>query len=165
MTLIDGNHIAAKIVAELKIEVAALSGRKPCIALVRVGAVRFLIAGDVGAAEETWLDAHAARFLRADVLQVARHGSAAASTDAFLRAVAPRVALLSVGAMDGHGLPDIGVIERLAAGGAQVLRTDQLSSVVISTDGRSVRVSAAGSSWPAPVRPPPAPPMQPPPPR
>ncbi|HEY1110961.1 MAG TPA: bifunctional methylenetetrahydrofolate dehydrogenase/methenyltetrahydrofolate cyclohydrolase FolD [Opitutaceae bacterium] len=37
MELIDGNQIAAAIVAELTAEVAALSGRKPCIALVRVG--------------------------------------------------------------------------------------------------------------------------------
>ena len=37
MELIDGNKIAADIVAELKAEVAALPGRKPCIALVRVG--------------------------------------------------------------------------------------------------------------------------------
>lgn len=37
MTLIDGNQIAASIIAELKAEVATLSGRKPCLALVRVG--------------------------------------------------------------------------------------------------------------------------------
>ena len=37
MELIDGNKIAADIVAELKAEVAAIPGRKPCIALVRVG--------------------------------------------------------------------------------------------------------------------------------
>lgn len=37
MELIDGNQIAADIIAELKSEVAALAGRKPCIALVRVG--------------------------------------------------------------------------------------------------------------------------------
>ena len=37
MELIDGNRIAASIVAELKAEVAALPGRKPCLALVRVG--------------------------------------------------------------------------------------------------------------------------------
>jgi methylenetetrahydrofolate dehydrogenase (NADP+)/methenyltetrahydrofolate cyclohydrolase len=37
MELIDGNQIAAEIITELKAEVAALSGRKPCIALVRVG--------------------------------------------------------------------------------------------------------------------------------
>ena len=37
MELIDGNQIAAAIAAELKTEVAALPGRKPCIALIRVG--------------------------------------------------------------------------------------------------------------------------------
>jgi methylenetetrahydrofolate dehydrogenase (NADP+)/methenyltetrahydrofolate cyclohydrolase len=37
MELIDGNQIAADIVAELKSQVSALAGRKPCIALVRVG--------------------------------------------------------------------------------------------------------------------------------
>jgi methylenetetrahydrofolate dehydrogenase (NADP+)/methenyltetrahydrofolate cyclohydrolase len=37
MELIDGNKIASAIIAELKAQVAALPGRKPCIALVRVG--------------------------------------------------------------------------------------------------------------------------------
>jgi len=37
MELIDGNKIAAAIIAELKARVAALPGRKPCLALVRVG--------------------------------------------------------------------------------------------------------------------------------
>lgn len=37
MELIDGNRIAASIIAELKTEVAALAGRRPCLALVRVG--------------------------------------------------------------------------------------------------------------------------------
>ena len=37
MEVIDGNRIAAELIAELKAEVAAIKGRKPCIALVRVG--------------------------------------------------------------------------------------------------------------------------------
>jgi methylenetetrahydrofolate dehydrogenase (NADP+)/methenyltetrahydrofolate cyclohydrolase len=37
MELIDGNLIASTIVAELKSQVAALPGRRPCLALVRVG--------------------------------------------------------------------------------------------------------------------------------
>ena len=37
MEIIDGNHIASALIAELKAEVAALPGRKPCLALVRVG--------------------------------------------------------------------------------------------------------------------------------
>jgi methylenetetrahydrofolate dehydrogenase (NADP+) / methenyltetrahydrofolate cyclohydrolase len=37
MRLIDGNQIAATLVAELKADVATIPGRKPCLALVRVG--------------------------------------------------------------------------------------------------------------------------------
>lgn len=37
MELIDGNKIASDIIAELKAEVAQFGGRRPCIALVRVG--------------------------------------------------------------------------------------------------------------------------------
>lgn len=37
MEIIDGNQIAATITQELHAEVASLTGRKPCLALVRVG--------------------------------------------------------------------------------------------------------------------------------
>jgi methylenetetrahydrofolate dehydrogenase (NADP+)/methenyltetrahydrofolate cyclohydrolase len=37
MELIDGNKIAADIIAELKAQVALLPGRRPCLALIRVG--------------------------------------------------------------------------------------------------------------------------------
>jgi methylenetetrahydrofolate dehydrogenase (NADP+)/methenyltetrahydrofolate cyclohydrolase len=37
MEVIDGNRIAADLIAEMKAEVGAIQGRKPCIALVRVG--------------------------------------------------------------------------------------------------------------------------------
>ena len=37
MDLIDGNKIAADIVAELQADVSRIAGRKPCLALVRVG--------------------------------------------------------------------------------------------------------------------------------
>jgi methylenetetrahydrofolate dehydrogenase (NADP+)/methenyltetrahydrofolate cyclohydrolase len=37
MEVIDGNRVAAEIIAELKAEVSAARGRRPCIALVRVG--------------------------------------------------------------------------------------------------------------------------------
>ena len=37
MDLIDGNKIASDIISELRVEVAQITGRKPCIALIRVG--------------------------------------------------------------------------------------------------------------------------------
>lgn len=37
MDLIDGNHIATALIAELKADVSTIPGRKPCLVLVRVG--------------------------------------------------------------------------------------------------------------------------------
>ena len=37
MKLIDGNQIAAVIVAELRAEISTIQGRRPCLTLVRVG--------------------------------------------------------------------------------------------------------------------------------
>jgi beta-lactamase superfamily II metal-dependent hydrolase len=46
-----------------------------------------------------------------------------------------------------YGHPSRDVIARLAGGGAQVLRTDQLGSVVVWTDGSDIGVDAAGERW------------------
>jgi competence protein ComEC len=117
------------------------------IVLVRVGDVRMLLVGDAERGEEQWLLAHEGRLLDADVLKVGHHGSITSSTDAFIAAVSPRLALVSVGAGNSYGHPSAWVMRRLTAAGAQVLRTDQLSTVVVSTDGRDLRVEAAGDDW------------------
>ena len=117
------------------------------VLLARYGAVRFLLTGDAEAAEEERLVAGQPAMLRAEVLKVAHHGSSTSSTPAFLAAVRPRVALVSVGAGNMYGHPSRDVIARLAGGGAQVLRTDQLGSVVVWTDGSDIGVDAAGERW------------------
>jgi competence protein ComEC len=117
------------------------------VALVRYGSVRFLLTGDAEAPEEAWLLAHVARDLHADVLKVAHHGSSTSSTAAFLDAVHPRLALVSVGAGNGYGHPDANVMADLQARGATVLRTDELGTIVVRTDGHVLRVQAGGRDW------------------
>lgn len=118
------------------------------VALVQYGAVRFLLTGDADHAEESWLLAHQERELHADVLKVGHHGSATSSSAPFLDAVHPRLALVSVGVGNGYGHPDAAVMHDLQSRGATVLRTDQLGSIVVRTDGRSLWVTAARRSWP-----------------
>ena len=123
------------------------------VLLVRYGGVRFLLTGDAEAAEEAWLLAHQADALGADVLKVAHHGSLTSSTDAFLDAVRPRVAVVSVGAGNAYGHPGAEVIRALRQRGAAVLRTDQLGAIVVRTDGRTIRIVAGGRAWrPLPPR-------------
>jgi competence protein ComEC len=117
------------------------------VVLIRVGAVRFLLTGDAERGEEGWLLDHVGTSLRADVLKVGHHGSITSTTPAFLSAVQPRVALISVGAGNLYGHPDPATLSALAAARAQVLRTDRLGSIVLRTDGRRLVVQAAGDSW------------------
>jgi len=117
------------------------------VARVRVGDITMLLTGDAEAPEERWLLARDPAALRADVLKVAHHGSSTSSTDAFLAAVQPRLALVSVGAGNLYGHPSRTILRSLAAHGAVTLRTDLDGSVVVRTDGRRIDVEAAGERW------------------
>ncbi|MEX1187102.1 MAG: DNA internalization-related competence protein ComEC/Rec2 [Gemmatimonadaceae bacterium] len=117
------------------------------IARVRFGAVRFLLVGDAEKELEQWLVANDSLDLRADVLKVAHHGSSTSTTERFLSATKPRVALISVGKDNSYRHPSPAVVERLERSGAAVYRTDQLGTVVVSTDGRRVRVRAREGEW------------------
>jgi competence protein ComEC len=117
------------------------------IALVRYGLVRFLLVGDAERAEEDWLLARGPSRLRADVLKVGHHGSSTSSSDEFLAAVHPSLALISVGAGNMYGHPSGDVIRALGRVGAEVLRTDESGTVIVRTDGIHIEVEAKGQKW------------------
>ena len=91
---------------------------------------KFLFSGDNSATIEkallkTGLD------LRADVLKASHHGSNSANSEAFLRAVNPKLLVISVGADNKFGHPSPLVLERAASLNINVKRTDQDGSVKI----------------------------------
>ena len=115
---------------------------------LRVGVHRFLFMGDAESGEEQWLlERLGPDALQATVLKVGHHGSRTSTSEAFLEAVRPRLALVSVGANNSYGHPNPEVMQRLAAQGATVLRTDQLGTVILRTDGEQLEVEAAGHRW------------------
>ena len=117
------------------------------VASVQYGRVRFLMTGDAEAGEEQWMLARDVSALRADVLKVGHHGSSTSSTPAFLDAVRPTLALVSVGAENTYGHPSPAVVRLLVERGVQVLRTDYVGTVVIRTNGRWLDVEAGGERW------------------
>jgi competence protein ComEC len=74
----------------------------------------------------------------ADVLKVPHHGSRTSSTPELVDAVAPRLAVISLGWRNQFHFPAAEVVARYAAGGTRVLRTDRdgAISLAISPDGR-----------------------------
>ena len=114
------------------------------VARIRVGDFTMLVTGDAEAPEEHWLLDHQRELLDVDLLKVAHHGSSTSSTEAFLDAVSPRVALVSVGAGNVYRHPSPSVMESLTKRGVLTLRTDLLGSIVVRTDGESFEVEARG---------------------
>ncbi len=104
------------------------------------GLASFLLASDAGG--ETELRLIAARApLGATVLKVGHHGARDASTPAFLAAVRPALAAVSVGARNGYGHPAAETLARLTAAGAQILRTDRDGALIFETDGAALTVT------------------------
>lgn len=68
------------------------------------------------------------------LLKVGHHGSRYASTEAFLAAVQPRLALISVGRHNTFGHPAPQTLEALTKAGAQTFRTDQCGAIRVVAD-------------------------------
>ncbi|MFW6255772.1 MAG: DNA internalization-related competence protein ComEC/Rec2 [Candidatus Sumerlaeota bacterium] len=105
--------------------------------ILRYGEMDFLFTGDAGHEAEREILA----FLPDDredveVLKVGHHGSAGSSSEAFIAATKPEIALFSVGERNAYGHPDPEVLERLQEAGALILNTSRHGSVDIQTDGR-----------------------------
>ncbi|HXQ26745.1 MAG TPA: DNA internalization-related competence protein ComEC/Rec2 [Candidatus Acidoferrales bacterium] len=105
------------------------------------GHVRFLLAGDIERHGEEKLTGEQAP-LAADFLKVPHHGSKTSSTEAFVAAVAPRVAAISVGESNPFGHPSENIVERYEHDGVRLLRTDRDGAVTAITDGNSLSVHA-----------------------
>ena len=80
--------------------------------------------------------------LRADVLKVGHHGSAYGTTPEFLRAVAPHVAIISVGRNNLFGHPAPTTIEALRDAGIATYRTDRDGAVRVESDGNGFSANA-----------------------
>jgi competence protein ComEC len=77
-----------------------------------------------------------------EVLKVAHHGSEDGGLSDQLRALRPRVAVISVGRGNDYGHPRAGTLAALrAVGGLRLFRTDEDGRVTLESDGRTLAVS------------------------
>lgn len=96
-----------------------------CVLVVSAGATRVLLPGDIEARSEArLLDTHRDE-LRADAIVAPHHGSRTSSTRAFVSAVAPSLAVFTMGYRNRFGHPRADVVARYAAVGASIARSDR----------------------------------------
>lgn len=111
------------------------------VARLVYGGTRFLFTGDMETAErERLLASTDPERLRSDVLKVAHHGSHNGTDEAFLRAVRPKYAVMSLAKGNDYGHPHQETLDELRSLGIPTLRTDERGSVRFTSDGAKIEL-------------------------
>ncbi|MES3000079.1 MAG: DNA internalization-related competence protein ComEC/Rec2 [Pseudomonadota bacterium] len=105
------------------------SNAMSCVLRISNGASSALLAGDIEQPQEARLAGFGA-LARADFLLVPHHGSKTSSSDAFLDAVKPSVALVQAGYRNRYGHPAAPVVQRYADHGIRVFDSPRCGAAV-----------------------------------
>ncbi|HMF57840.1 MAG TPA: ComEC/Rec2 family competence protein, partial [Pyrinomonadaceae bacterium] len=133
------------VAAEVLWPVRTASARAPSqnndsiVMRILFGERAFLLTGDMEREAESELAAQPYN-LGCDIIKVAHHGSRTSSTQSFVSASHPGLAIISVGLTSPFGHPHPDVVQRWRDSGAQVLTTGHSGTITISTDGHDLRV-------------------------
>lgn len=110
------------------------------VARLVYGENEFLFTGDSPKAIENYLIQGLPLYLKSDVLKAGHHGSKTSTGEAFVNAVSPQYAVISVGKDNRYGHPNQEVLDALTNFGAKIFRTDLSGRVVFESDGVSLKV-------------------------
>lgn len=105
------------------------------------GSVDVLLTGDAEhKSEEAMLEIYKKNELDCEILKVGHHGSNSSTTDEFLEAVSPEIAVISCGEGNKYGHPHKETTDRLEKAGIPIYRTDKLGTIVIKTNGKTYEI-------------------------
>lgn len=79
--------------------------------------------------------------LDCEVLSVGHHGSASATSEKFLEATTPEYAVISCGKDNSYGHPHKEVLQFLNDFNVEILRNDEMGTIVVETDGSALQWS------------------------
>lgn len=101
------------------------------IAKLSFGENSIMLTGDATVdTEKIVLSENSAEYLDVDILKVGHHGSKTSTSESFVEALTPEYTAISVGSENNYGHPTEQVLATLTAAGAQILRTDELGTIV-----------------------------------
>jgi competence protein ComEC len=137
---IDGVELAFLWPSAGSLDAPADANDISAVVRLRYGEFTALFTGDAPSEVEARLVDRYGAALRSAVLKVGHHGSRTATSDPFLRAVQPELAVISCGVRNRYRHPAPETLDRLAARGVPVARTDLEGTVI-------VRVHPGGAFW------------------
>jgi competence protein ComEC len=100
-----------------------------------------LLPGDIAAKAERELLLRAEEQLRADILVVPHHGSKSSSTESFLDAVRPRVALLPAGYLNRYKHPHPRVVARYRERGIALEDSATAGAITVELGNRGLQLT------------------------
>lgn len=137
-----GNGVTLTILHPLK-SVVGDNPKNPhddvVVMMLKYKDLEVMLTGDMEAKVERRLIL-AGEDLDSDVLKVGHHGSKTSTTEEFLSAVSPEVAVIQVGADNRYGHPTEEVLERLENYDIKVYRNDLSGNVKLISDGKSYQI-------------------------
>ena len=103
------------------------------------GETSFLFTGDaLEKSEAEMLETYPASELKCTFFHAGHHGAANANTPDFIKAVDPDIVAVSCGKDNKYGHPTSEALSAYESVGAKVYRTDELGTVVFTSDGKTV---------------------------
>ena len=95
--------------------------------------IKFLFMGDLEKDKEDEIED-----LDCDILKTGHHGSNTSSSKEFLDKVSPSYSVISVGKDNSYKHPSSKTIKRLDNINSKILRTDELGTIIITSDGENI---------------------------
>jgi beta-lactamase superfamily II metal-dependent hydrolase len=102
------------------------------------GKTSFLFEGDAQKESESEMLLQSKVLPKADVLKIGHHGSHSSTGKGFLKLVDPQYAVISCGRDNDYGHPHQVTLDKLAAAGVKVYRTDLSGTIVAVSDGDNI---------------------------
>lgn len=115
------------------------SNNLSCVLKIEHLGVTVLLTGDIEKRVERFMLSRNRQDLVADIMLVPHQGSKTSSTEMFLDAVSPEVALLAAGYKNHYGHPHPSVLERYQERGINVLSTIESGSVLLKVNSHGWR--------------------------
>lgn len=104
------------------------------------GNTSFLFTGDAEEEEELSIVKSHTR-IRSTLIKVGHHGSNSSTVEAFIDAVRPKVAIISVGSDNSYGHPHDAVLRRIQRYTPDIYRTDLSGEIICISDGSSLSIA------------------------
>ena len=95
-----------------------------------------LFTGDIEKSEENIVDKFTANELKSTIIKVPHHGSKTSSSEEFIKAVNPKIALIGVGENNKFGHPNGDVLQRLNDINCTIYRTDKMGEIEIRVSNK-----------------------------